>query len=156
MAENKKITQLDPVSSLTGSESFEVVQVGENRRISWTQIKSLLLEYFYTIFPSYFQSTITTSATPTPTGDYKENEFYITALSQNTILQAPSGTPVNGNDLFIRIYGDSSYTFGLNPIYRDITKNVPANTVAGKEMFMYAVYNSRAVKWDILAYKEEL
>ena len=106
-------------------------------------------------FTTYYSSSITTSATPTPTGNFKENELYITALTQNTVLQQPSGTPVNGNGLFIRIYGASSYTFGLNSIFRDITTNVPANTVAGKEMFMYAVYNSRAVKWDILAYKEE-
>ena len=50
MADNKKITQLDPVSSLTGSESFEVVQLGENRRISWTLIKTLMNTYLSDIF----------------------------------------------------------------------------------------------------------
>ena len=48
-------------------------------------------------------TTVESSATPTPTGGSKENEYYLTALVANATFAAPSGTPANGNTLVIRI-----------------------------------------------------
>lgn len=103
----------------------------------------------------YKQNSQASASSITPTGDARENEEYVTALAANLTINAPSGTAANGNTLLIRIYGASSYTLTLNAIYNDLTGEVPASTVAGKEMYLACIYNSRNSKFDIVGYKVE-
>jgi hypothetical protein len=42
-------------------------------------------------------TTITSSGTPTPTGDAKRNTLIVTALAENATIAAPTGTAVAGN-----------------------------------------------------------
>lgn len=98
------------------------------------------------------QVSITSSATPTPTGNYQENEIYITALAEASELQAPSGTPVNGNTLLVRITSDDTpRALTYNAIYRAIEVELPNTTVANKTIYIGAIYNSTATKWDVTA-----
>jgi hypothetical protein len=95
-------------------------------------------------------STASTS-TLTPTGNYKENEQYITALAVNLSINIPSGTPLNGNTLVIRIYAAGVQTLTWNAIYKDFTGSLPSATIAGKELYVGCAYNSRSSKWDVLS-----
>ncbi len=101
-------------------------------------------------------SSIISSATPVPTGDALRNYFYITALTEDAVMSAPSGTPVNGNRILIRVKDDGTFrTFGWNVIYRSIGFTLPSVTVAGKYMYLEGIYNSQSSTWDILSYYQE-
>lgn len=98
----------------------------------------------------------TSSATPTPTGDSRENDYYVTALATGATFGAPSGTPANGNKLLIRVKDNgSAQTLAYNAIYRAIGFTLPTTTTAGKTMYLGGKYNSADSKWDIMAYKVE-
>jgi uncharacterized protein YdeI (BOF family) len=102
------------------------------------------------------KTSIVSSATPTPTGNYQENELYITALAEASELQAPSGVAVNGNTLIIRITSDATpRALTYNAIYRAIGITLPTTTVASKTLYMGAIYNSTATKWDVTAVIQE-
>ena len=98
----------------------------------------------------------TSSATPTPTGNYAQNEYYLTALAAGATFAAPSGTPVNGNNLIIRIKdAGAAKTLGFNAIFRAIGVDLPTTTVISKTIYLGCKYNSADSKWDVLAVGQE-
>lgn len=101
-------------------------------------------------------TTVTTSATPTPTGGSLKNALYITALGEAATLGAPTGTPANGNKLFIRIKDDGTGRgLSFNSVYRAIGVDLPTTTTASKTMYIAAIYNSADSKWDVVEVLEE-
>jgi hypothetical protein len=46
MAEDKRISELDPADPLTGADEGETLQGGQNRRFSWGQVKNFVGNYF--------------------------------------------------------------------------------------------------------------
>lgn len=101
-------------------------------------------------------TTITSSATPTPTGNKKNNELYVTALAEASELQAPSGTPANGNKLIVRIKDDgTARALTYNAIYSGIVDTLPATTTISKVLYMGFIYNSTITKWEMVALTEE-
>lgn len=109
---------------------------------------------------AYVDPTVTTAtsdATPNPTGDKKYNEYYLTALAAAAEFAAPSGTPVNGNKLVIRIKDDGTgRALTYNSIYRAVGVTLPTTTVASKTIYIGAIYNSADSKWDVIAVSEEV
>ena len=102
------------------------------------------------------QTSTASSATPTPTGDSKQNELYITALAVAAEFAAPSGTPANGNKLTIRVLDDgSARALTYNAIYDGLFDTLPATTTISKTLYMGFIYNSEASKWEMVAYTEE-
>lgn len=102
------------------------------------------------------QTSITSSATPTPTGDRKKNELYVTALAEAAEFAAPSGTPANGNQLIVRVKDNgSARALTYNAIYRGIVDDLPATTTISKTIYMGFQYNSADSKWDMIAMVEE-
>jgi hypothetical protein len=98
-------------------------------------------------------TTVASSATPTPTGGSLCNFFTVTALVENATFAAPTGTPVNGNQIIMRVTPDATpRTLAYNAIYRAVGVSLPAITVASKTMYFGMKYNSLATKWDIIAY----
>jgi hypothetical protein len=100
----------------------------------------------------YAETSITSSATPTPTGDARENHLYITALATNPTFAAPSGTAINGNKIIIRCTDNgSARTFTFNSIYEGSTDiPLPSGTTAGLDIYMCLMYNSSNVKWQLV------
>ncbi|NLZ82610.1 MAG: hypothetical protein GX915_02985, partial [Clostridiales bacterium] len=94
--------------------------------------------------------------TPTPTGNYYENEYYLTALAADAEFAAPSGTLSNGNTLLIRIKDDgTARALTWNAVYRGIGLTLPATTTISKTMYVGGIYNSADSKWDITSVIEE-
>lgn len=99
--------------------------------------------------------SIVSSATITPTGDTAD-DYNVTALAVNATIAAPSGTPVNGQSMIIRVKDDgTARTLTWNAIYRVIGTTLPVTTVAGKTDYFGLKYNSADTKWDVLAVGEE-
>lgn len=96
-------------------------------------------------------TTIASSGTPTPDGDASDL-FTVTALAATGAFAAPSGTPVNGQKLIIRIKDDgTARTLSWNAIYRAIGITLPLTTVISKTLYIGFIYNSADSKWDGIA-----
>lgn len=89
-------------------------------------------------------TTLTTSATPTPTGDYFRNELIITALAENTTISAPSGTAVAGNMIRVLITATGStrtiaYNAALEAGNETRTTSLPAGSTLDQ---LYTYFDS--------------
>jgi hypothetical protein len=95
--------------------------------------------------------TITTSTTPAP--DANNNDmFTVTALTSTATFAAPSGTPVDGQKLVIRITTAAIQSLFWNAAYRASSDfSLPAATVASKTMYLNFMYNSVSSTWDLVA-----
>ncbi len=100
--------------------------------------------------------TTASSSTPTPTGD--DSDLYtITALAANATFAAPSGTPVNGQKLTIRIKDNgTARTLAWNSIYRAGDVALPTTTVVSKTMYLGFIYNGADSNWDFVAFVNNL
>ena len=99
--------------------------------------------------------TIASSATPTPNSDITDI-YTITALAENTVVAAPTGTPLQGQCLLIR-YKDAgtAKTIGHNAIYRAIGTTLLTTTVASKTYYELYIYNHTDTKWDCVSVGSE-
>ena len=101
-------------------------------------------------------SSVASSATPTPVGSSCHNQFNVTALAAAATFAAPSGTPVDGNSLIIRIKDNgTARALTWNAIYRAIGVSLPTTTVISKTMYIAARYNAADSKWDVIAVGRE-
>lgn len=92
--------------------------------------------------------TSSSTLTPNSTNDEVVN---ITVLATNVTIAAPSGTPVNGQEIKFRITDDATpRTITWNAIYRGVGLTLPSTTVALVPLYVEAVYNSWDVKWDVV------
>tara|TARA_R110002020_G_scaffold14320_2_gene50934 strand:+ start:2200 stop:3081 length:882 start_codon:yes stop_codon:yes gene_type:complete len=98
-----------------------------------------------------------TASTATLTVDSDVNDFVVlTAQSEALTIAAPTGTPVEGQKLIIRLKDDGSARgITFNAIFRAIGITLPTTTVASKITYLGLVYNSTDTKWDVVAVKEE-
>lgn len=103
--------------------------------------------------------TVTSASTITPTGDLSD-QYNVTALATDATIAAPSGTPVNGQRLIIRILDNGTSRnltwTSTSGAYRDIGAVLPAATTANKTIYVGCVYNSAATYWDVVAVVEEV
>lgn len=78
------------------------------------------------------------------------------SLAVNTVIDAPTGTPVDGQAFIYMIRDNgSSRTVGYNAIFRPIGITPPGSTVAGKWMYLSGRYNAQDVKYDLLSVGRE-
>jgi hypothetical protein len=96
-------------------------------------------------------TSITTSAAPTPNVNTTD-VYTVTALDTNATFGAPTGTPVDGQALVIRVKDDGTpRTLAYNAVYRSVGASVPLITVASKWLYLGMIYNATNTKWDIIA-----
>jgi len=96
----------------------------------------------------------TSSSTITPASS--DSQYNVTALAVNATVEAPSGTPVHGHKLLLRIKDDgTARTLSWNAIYRDLIASLPTTTVAGKTLYVGFMYNDTDTKWDVIAVAQE-
>lgn len=95
-----------------------------------------------------------TSGTLTPNGDTTD-VFNAFALDGAITLAAPSGTPVDGQKLILRLKDDGTaraITWTTSSgAYREIGITLPTTTTAGKLTYVGCVYNSTDLFWDAVA-----
>jgi len=102
--------------------------------------------------PRVLVNTITSSSTPTPNCN-NTDMFTVTALAETGTFGAPTGTPLDGQKLMIRIEDNgTARVLAWNAAYRAGTDvALPLITVLGKVMYCGFIYNSIDTKWDLVA-----
>jgi len=96
-----------------------------------------------------YQESITSSATPTPTISYKENEYRVTALSEAAAFGEPAdiASVADGNTLFIEVTDDGTgRALSFNAIYVFWGCDEPTTTTAGKMTIMAGYYSAKKTK----------
>jgi hypothetical protein len=112
---------------------------------------------------AYIRSTSTTitgaaGGTITPTSD-TTNQYTITALGAAATFAIPSGTPIDGQKLTIRIKDNGTaraltWTTSAGG-YRIIGTTLPTTTVISKTVYVGCVYNSADSFWDVVAVAQQ-
>lgn len=89
----------------------------------------------------------------TPTGDTADENIHTNTQVAGTLtVNAPSGTPVDGQKLILRIKSTNAQTYAWNAIYRGSTDiALPTASTAAKTDYLGFIYNSADSKWDLVA-----
>jgi hypothetical protein len=101
--------------------------------------------------------SLVSAATVTPTAN--DDLVVITAQAAALTLAAPTGTPVQGQALMIRIKDDGTaqtitWTSGTGG-YRAIGVTLPTTTVISKTTYVGFIYNSTDSLWDAIGVTTE-
>jgi hypothetical protein len=95
-------------------------------------------------------TSVTSSATPTPNAD-TDDAYILTALATGAAFAAPTGTPVQGQALIIRIKDDgTARALSWNAAYRAVGALLPTTTTMSKVLYIAAIYNATDSKWDVV------
>lgn len=98
--------------------------------------------------------SVSSSATVTPNGDPATGDdmVKITAQAAALTLANPSGSPVEGQGLVVRIKDNGTargITYGSQ--YRAIGVTLPTTTVISKTLYLGLIFNATDTKWDVVA-----
>jgi len=103
---------------------------------------------------AFVVNSTTSGATITPAST--DTQYNVTALAEAATIAAPSGSPVNGHTLILRIKDDgTARELTWNAIWRAVGFTLPSTTVISKTLYIGARYNSADSKWDVLASAQE-
>ena len=103
--------------------------------------------------PRVISITGAAGGTITPTGDTAD-QYTITALGAAATFAAPSGTPVDGQRLVLRIK-DNGTARALtwtttSGAFRAVGTTLPSTTVISKTIYVGCIYNSADTFWDVV------
>jgi hypothetical protein len=131
----------------TPNKTWEWLDNGTMKGYNGAKIQDALL------LPSVQEAT--NSATFTINAD-EQTEGVLTAMSANTTIAAPTGTPVQSQNLTFRFKDDgTARTLTWNAVFRAIGVTLPTTTVANKLTYVGCKYNSTDSKWDVIAVQQE-
>lgn len=100
--------------------------------------------------------TVASSLNVTPDAD-SDDQVVITSQSSGLTIENPTGTPVQGQVLVIRVKDNGvarSITFGTQ--YRNLGATLPVTTVISKLTYIVVIYNADDTKWDCISVPQEL
>jgi hypothetical protein len=102
-------------------------------------------------------ATSATSASLTINGDAVDM-YTVTALAEAMTINAPTGTPTEGQTLLIRIKDNgTARALTFNAIFRAGTDiALPTTTVINKTMYLSFVYNTADTKWDFVGFVDNI
>lgn len=97
--------------------------------------------------------TSSTASTATLTPDISAfDQYNLTAQAVGLTVAAPTGTPVDGNKLILRILDNGTpQTINWNGTYTVIGTTLPVTTTANKMIYVGCIYNSTNTRWDVVA-----
>ena len=80
------------------------------------------------------------------------DEYAWTAQAATLTINAPTGTPVDGNKMIFRILDNgTSQTISWNATYTIIGTTLPTTTTANKTTYVGCIYNANNTRWDVVA-----
>ena len=99
-------------------------------------------------------TAVSSGGTITPNADTTDVVTQANTASAGTLtIAAPTGTPVDGQKLVVRVTCTNAQTLSFNAIYRSSSDiGFPAATTgSSKTDYLGFVYNSSVARWDVLA-----
>jgi hypothetical protein len=104
--------------------------------------------------PKTIQQT-TSTATLTINSDLQDLGV-ITAQAAALTIAAPTGTPIQGQRLILRIKDNgTARAITWNAIFRAIGTTLPTTTTINKTTYVGCIYNSTDTKWDVVVVNTE-
>lgn len=102
--------------------------------------------------------TSSTASTATLTPDISSfDQYNLTAQAASLTIAAPTGTPVDGNRLTIRILDNgTAQPLSWNGTYVATAVPLPTSTFAGKILYVGCIYNSANTRWDVVAISQQI
>jgi len=98
---------------------------------------------------------VSSAASPTSplTPDFSSYDIYaITGLTTALTVNAPTGTPVDGNKLIFRILDNgTARALTWDATYTVIGVTLPTTTVVSKTTYVGCIYNANNTRWDVIA-----
>jgi len=87
------------------------------------------------------------------TPDVSVGDIYAyTALAANLTINAPTGSPTNGDKLIFRLLDNgTSRTLTWDSTYTVIGVTLPTATTINKTTYVGCIYNSNNTRWDVIA-----
>jgi len=97
--------------------------------------------------------SISTASTGTLTPDVSaEDVFILTGQSATLTLANPTGTPVNGQKIIVRIFNTTGQTINYGTQYRGSSDlALPTTTTSNRTIYLGFIYNADNTKWDLIA-----
>ena len=84
------------------------------------------------------------------------DHYNAVGITAETTFAVPSGTPVDGQKLTIRIEDDGTgRALNWNAIFEVVGQTLPVTTTAAKKIYVGLIYNTTDTKWDVVAIAEE-
>jgi hypothetical protein len=101
------------------------------------------------INPRIYTTATATAITP-DIASY--DEYCVNQLATALTINAPIGTPLDGNKLIFRILDNGTVrTLTWNPIFTAIGVTLPPVTVINKTVYVGCIYNAYFARWDVIA-----
>ena len=99
----------------------------------------------------------TTSASTITINSDITDQYNVTALATAATIAAPTGTPVDGQKLTLRLLDNgTSQALSWNPIFIEIGSTLPTVTVPSKFLYIGCIYNAESVSWDVVSVAQEI
>jgi hypothetical protein len=136
-------TNLNNIGNITiaGGNAGEILTTNGSGNLSWTRGVSV--------------GTMISGANVTPS--VNNTQYNVTALAEAATILAPTGTPVDGQKLTIRIIDDgNAQALTWNAIYQEIGTTLPVTTVASKYVYVGCIYNAQVTTWDVVSVAQQV
>lgn len=103
-------------------------------------------------------ATSSTASASSVTPDIASYDLYaFNELATSLTINAPTGTPVDGDKLQFRILDNgTSRSLTWNSIYRPIGTILPTSTTVNRITYVGCIYNAYLPKWDVVAVMTEV
>ncbi|CAB4155105.1 hypothetical protein UFOVP652_75 [uncultured Caudovirales phage] len=97
--------------------------------------------------------TSTTTSTAAISPDIASfDQYAVTAQAVGLTINAPTGTPVDGNKLMFRLLDNgTARALTWNATYTVIGVTLPTTTVINKTTYVGCIYNANNTRWDVIA-----
>lgn len=143
-----------PVTT-TGTLTFTLNTESANLIFSGPSSGSAATPTFRALAPSDWVTIGTTTSGSTITPSSAVSQYEVTALAAAATIAAPSGTPIDGQKLIIRIK-DNGTARALtwtttSGAYRAVGTTLPTTTVLSKVVYLGCIYNGQDTFWDVVA-----
>lgn len=94
----------------------------------------------------------TTSVTALTPDISSADQYNLTAQAVALTINAPTGTPVDGNKLTFRLLDNGvARAITWNATFTAIGVTLPSTTVASKTTYVGCIYNANNTRWDVIA-----